>query len=241
MAPFSIGWKISYICGIIVVNIMLQVRITMISECVVIYEENEKGIVICSKLEDYMRVSGVWVLYGIEKETQNFSCLNIGKSVDVGSEILYDISCMHFLSIRNDGTEKYVNQFEEDCGFKYKPGQTQEYLYPIIASRYHSLKFVYVHNESCLDKEKEYAMKLQPVYWRNGSPFGIKKKIDLTSRRMLMVGELFPNGGEVYSHNDLLNKIDESLGYNNSQAERLIKDCIKAGFLTQMDNQTYTR
>ena len=56
-----------------------------------------------------------------------------------------------------------------------------------------------------------------------------------------MVGELFPNGGEVYSHNDLLNKIDESLGYNNSQAERLIKDCIKAGFLTQMDNQTYTR
>ena len=69
----------------------------------------------------------------------------------------------------------------------------------------------------------------------------IEKKIDLTSRRMLMVGELFPNGGEVYSHNDLLNKIDESLGYNNSQAERLIKDCIKAGFLTQMDNQTYTR
>lgn len=56
-----------------------------------------------------------------------------------------------------------------------------------------------------------------------------------------MIGELFPDGGEVYSHNDLLKKIEEMLGYDKSQGVRLINDCLKVGFLTQMDEQTYTR
>lgn len=213
----------------------------MINNEVIIYEEDENGIVKHSVLEDYMRVSGVWALYGKDRETHKYVCLNVGKSTDVGNEILYDIGCLHVLKIRQDGAENYVNQFGEDCDFKYNSGQTQEYLYPIVASKYNSFKFIYVHNESSANIEKEYANENHSIYWRNGSPYGVKKKTNLTSRRMLMIGELFPDGGEVYSHNDLLKKIEELLGYDKSQGERLINDCLKTGFLTQMNEQTYTR
>lgn len=213
----------------------------MINNEVIIYEEDETGIVKHSALEDYMRVSGVWALYAKEKESHKYVCLNVGKSTDVGNEVLYDIGCLHFLKIRQDGDENYVNQFGEDCDFKYKSGQTQEYLYPIVASNYNSFKFIYIHNKSSANIEKEYANEHHSIYWRNGSPYGVKKRINLTSPSMLKIGELFLDGSEVYSHNDLLIKIEELLGYNKSRGERLIKDCLKAGFLTQMNEQTYTR
>lgn len=213
----------------------------MLNSEVIIYEEDEHGRVKHSALEDYMRVAGVWALYGRNKETFEFACLNVGKTENVGYEILYDIGCLHFLKIRKDGTKHYVNQFGEDCGFMYNSGQTQEYLYPVIASIYDSFKYIYIHNKNSQDIERKYADENHSIYWRNGGSYGVEKKINLTSRRMLMIGELFPDGGEVYSHNDLLKKIEEMLGYDKSQGVRLINDCLKVGFLTQMDEQTYTR
>ena len=40
---------------------------------------------------------GVWVLYG--KKDGIYECLNVGKSINVGSEILYDIACLKFLGM----------------------------------------------------------------------------------------------------------------------------------------------
>lgn len=137
----------------------------------VIYEEFANGQVKKSMLENYMRVAGVWALFGKENKSSKYKCLNVGTASDIGYEILYDIGCLHFLEVRKDGTKNYINQFHEDCGFKYKSGQTQEYLYPIIASRYNSFKFIYVYDESNRTKEKEYAIKNHAIFWRNGRPY----------------------------------------------------------------------
>ena len=141
-----------------------------------IYEEDESGHIIFSVLENYMRIQGVRALYGKSKKSLKYECLNVGKSKDVGYEILYDIGCLHYLKIKEDGTENYINQFNESCDFLYKSGQTQEYLYPIISSRYNSFKFVYICEKSSKDIEKAYANEYQAIFWRNGRPFGIKNK-----------------------------------------------------------------
>ena len=142
----------------------------------IIYEEDESGHIICSALEKYMRVEGVWALYGKSKKSLKYECLNVGKSKDVGYEILYDIGCLHYLKIREDGTVSYINQFNESCDFLYKSVQSQEYLYPIISSRYNSFKFVYIHGKSSRDIEKSYAHEHYAIFWRNGKPYGVKNK-----------------------------------------------------------------
>lgn len=77
----------------------------------------------------------------------------------------------HFIPFNEDGTRKYINQFGGDCGFSYKPNQTQEYLYSYLAIDYKCIKFVYVHKDNKLSKEKEYANREKAVYWRNGGPY----------------------------------------------------------------------
>lgn len=207
----------------------------------VIYKENEYGQIKYSELENFMRIAGVWALYGRDKETNKCMCLNVGKSIDVGNEILYDIGCLHFLKIRNDGSKSYINQFGEDCNFMYNSGQTQEYLYPEIASKYDSFKFIYIHDKPDEKVEKKFAVDNHAIYWRNGSPYGVKKKNNLTSNRMLVIGNLFPNGGELYSHTELLRAIESNLGYSKRQSEKLINDCLKAGFLISTSDKMYTR
>ena len=207
----------------------------------IIYEEYEDGSIKESNLEDYMLVSGVWALYGINRETSKPRCLNVGKSVNVGNELLYDIACLHFLKAREDGSEAYISQFEEDCGFKYESNQVQEFLYPHIALQWHSLKFIYIHNVSDEKIERKYAQEHNAKYWRNGSPFGVKKTLNLTSKRMQVIGNLFLDGGEVYAEKELIRIIESELGYDISQSKRLINDCVNAGFLIQMDDELYTR
>ena len=110
-------------------------------------------------------------MYGRKKDEDNWECLNVGKCKDVGKEILYDLGCLHYLPFRNDGTEPYINQFKNACNFKYKKGQTQEYLYSYIAKEYFELKFIYIHHKSDLKVEKEYAKKNKAIFWRNGRPY----------------------------------------------------------------------
>ena len=130
----------------------------------IIYEEYKDGSIKESNIENYIQVSGVWDLYGINEETSERRCLNVGKSLNIGNELLYDIACLHFLKSREDGSIAYVSQFEEDCGFKYESNQVQEFLYPHIALHWHSLKFIYVHNVSDQIIERTYAQKHNAKY-----------------------------------------------------------------------------
>lgn len=207
----------------------------------VIYEEYENGKTKISNLEEYMLVEGVWALYGINRETSENRCLQVGRSKEIGKELLYDIACMHFLKARTDGSEEFINQFEESCDFNYEPNQVQEYLYPHIASQWHSFKFIYINYTSDNEIESKYANEKLAKYWRNGSPYGVKKTLNLTGKRMQVIGDMFPDGGEIYSEEDLIKNIKDNLGYGSKQAKRLINDCVNAGFLFPMDNKLYTR
>lgn len=94
---------------------------------------------------------------------------------DVGKEILYDLGCLYYVPFRKDGAEEYINQFKKKCGFKYPKDQVQEYLYPYIATKYHELKFTYIHEKSDSKVEKEYAEKNKAIFWRNGRPYKNRK------------------------------------------------------------------
>ena len=160
---------------------------------------------------------------------------------NIANELLYDIACLHFISERYDGDVDYISQFGEDVGFKYREKQVQEYLYPHIAMQWHSLKFIYIHDISDGNKEKQYAKENNAKYWRNGSPYGVPKKINLASRRMQVVGDLFRDGGEVYKKEELVETIQNKLGYEEKAAVRLINDCVKENFLYEMGDGLYTR
>lgn len=139
----------------------------------IIYKENSEEII--NKVHNYIGKSGIWALFG--KKGEVFECLNVGKCKDVGREILYDVSCLHSLTLREDGDEDYINQFAEFCDFKYVKGQTQEYLYPHISNlNYDVIMFLYVYEKSDLCKEKEFAWLTHAKFWRNGG--GFKATID---------------------------------------------------------------
>ena len=208
----------------------------------IIYVENSEGVCQESYLEEYIGASGVWALYGIEKSSGQEKCLNVGKSVDVGEEILYDIGCMHFLPVRKDGDTKYINQFKEDCGFYYKKGQTVEYLYPEITEKYHSLKFVLIYDKTDKDKESSYAKQEHACYWRNGGAFREKTKIvNLKEQVKQRIGDLFQDGGETYTCDELIYTICSEFGYEKSWAVRILNEMIGENHLIECSNKCYTR
>lgn len=135
----------------------------------IIYKEENSKVTI-NEVYSYIGKSGIWALFG--KKGEEFECLNVGKCVDVGREILYDVSCLHNLTLREDGNEDYINQFAEFCGFKYRKEWTREYLYPhILNLHYDVIMFVCVYNESDMRKEKEFAWLTHAKFWRNGRLF----------------------------------------------------------------------
>lgn len=135
----------------------------------IIYKEENSKVTV-NEVYNYIGKSGIWALFG--KKGDVFECLNVGKCVDVGREILYDVSCLHNLNLREDGNEDYINQFAEFCDFKYRKERTQEYLYPYISNlHYNAILFVYLYNESDIHKEKEFAWLTHARFWRNGRVF----------------------------------------------------------------------
>lgn len=140
-------------------------------EIEIIYKEGTECI---NNIWNYIHKAGVWALFG-QKDGQ-YECLNVGKSVDVGYEVLYDISCLHNLEVKKKGTKLYINQFGEDCEFYYDDGLTQEYLYPHINHKYKKIIFVQVYHKSDRGVEKVLAWLTHAKYWRNGKPFEKSKE-----------------------------------------------------------------
>ena len=138
--------------------------------CIKIIYKEENGKVTINEVDNYINKQGIWALFG--KREDIFEFLNVGKCIDVGREILYDISCLHNILLHKEGNEEYINQFAELCNFKYRKKWTQEYLYQYISSlRYEVITFVYVYNKSDMYKEKELAWTTHARFWKNGSSF----------------------------------------------------------------------
>ena len=140
----------------------------------IIYKE-ENGKATINEIVNYIDTQGIWALFG--KKGDVFECLNVGKCIDVGREILYDVSCLHNLVLHKEGNEEYINQFAEFCDFKYRKKCTQEYLYQYISSlHYDAIMFVYVYDKSDIYKEKEFAWITHARFWKNGSSFKLIKE-----------------------------------------------------------------
>ena len=92
----------------------------IIDDVKVIYREDDEGLEIENIIFEKILKKGVWVLYG--KKDGIYECLNVGKSINVGSEILYDIACLKFLGYEENSNAnlKYINQFAEFKDFNYK-------------------------------------------------------------------------------------------------------------------------
>lgn len=117
-----------------------------------------------NNIREYIRKEGVWVLFG--KKDGMFESLQVGKCMDVGYEIIYDIGCMQNLQFKS-GTKKYINEFGEYYGLKYEEGIVQEYLYPFIKKqKYDVLMFIYVCDKNDENKEKLLAWLTHAKYWR---------------------------------------------------------------------------
>ena len=150
---------------------------------------------------EYLGKRGIWILLGREKGKKYYVSLNVGKSKNIGSEILYDVACLNFVGsvgaeqalvdAKSAGAnaeqrkcEPYINQHNENCKFDYLSGQTQEFLYPFLAKKYEELVFVYAFDGDTLDRknwrkyeteiggiEKKIALATHSLYWRNGGAF----------------------------------------------------------------------
>ena len=139
----------------------------------IIYQEDSKQKIVENNLFDFIYKKCVCVIFVCESGITYYECLNVGKSINVGSEILYDVACLKLLNYNTDKKDGllYINQFAEGKGFNYEPGKTQEFLYPYINSKYRKLVFIYVWNDNNEDIEKNLAWILHASFWRDKAPF----------------------------------------------------------------------
>lgn len=131
--------------------------------------------------------NGVWVLLGKSDSNSKYVCLNVGKTVDIGREILYDVSCLTYVNEPKDANRNYINQFGEDCGLNWKNNETQECLYPHIANNYSYLTFMKILESTDNDEkrrvETDIAKRYQALFWRNGRAFeNSKEKLNPSKR-----------------------------------------------------------
>ena len=126
-------------------------------------------------IKDYMSY-GVWVLFG-RKEDQLWTCLQVGQSNNIGSEIISDAKCLSG-KIEIIEEKEYINQFGNSVeGYTYDIYLTpREQIYKKIGTQYNDFVFVCICcGESCKDDkkaiEKYVAWKLRALFWRNGRAF----------------------------------------------------------------------
>lgn len=75
---------------------------------------------------------------------------------------------------------------------------------------------------------------------RNGYIVGANPK-EFETKEFDVVGELFPNGGEVYTREELMTQFSVELGYDSKKSVRLIETCVMKGFIYEVSENIYTR
>ena len=61
------------------------------------------------------------------------------------------------------------------------------------------------------------------------------------TREMMALGDLFPNGGEVYTQEELLLRIEPYVESREEGVVALIEQAVKAGFIIESTDKVYTR
>ena len=119
---------------------------------------------------------GVWTLLAQNKE-QDWTCLQVGQSNDISSEIISDIKCISG-DIKTIECRNYINQFGKVVeGYEYNVYLTpREQIYKKIGKEYSNYIFVCIccgekfrNNKKAI--EKYVAWQFEALFWRNGRPF----------------------------------------------------------------------
>lgn len=86
--------------------------------------------------------------------------------------------------------------------------------------------------EACEDVKRY--MDLAEKFWAAKESYFLKKEF-------LTMGGYFNNGGETYTLEELLFKLESDLGCNQDDAKILIEKCVDRGFITDCGNDIYER
>lgn len=78
-------------------------------------------------------------------------------------------------------------------------------------------------------------------YMNLAEEFWFKKEQKLLKREFLTIGSYFPDGGEAYTREELLELLQNDLGLDKETGGRLIDRCKCLGFISKTDNNAYTR
>lgn len=135
-----------------------------------IYEKN---------LNKYNGKPGVWIMFGKQKNSDKYICLNVGKTVDVGKELKTDYDRIKkFVEYKE---KIYKNQFNEEL-FRYKEYASHlDFLYKNIEENYEDIKCVCIHDTNDKNIEKYTALSLHALFWKNGRSFGEKNNKKLSN------------------------------------------------------------
>lgn len=78
-------------------------------------------------------------------------------------------------------------------------------------------------------------------YMNLAEEFWAEKEFYFLKKEFLTVGEYFHDGGEIYTLEELLMKIENDSGYSAYDGKELIEKCIERGFIIDCGNNSYTR
>lgn len=131
------------------------------------------------------RFPGVWAMFGIDKtgDKHNYICLNVGKSIDVGKEIKYDIERLKsFKECINDSKE-YRNQFNEVM-FTYPVYASRlDWLYGKIKEKYEEIFWILIAEQDSYVIEKYFAYSTKAAYWVSNGRYSSETKVDIDKIR----------------------------------------------------------
>lgn len=71
--------------------------------------------------------------------------------------------------------------------------------------------------------------------------FWAAKELYFLKKEFLTIGGYFNNGGETYTLEELLVKLESDLGCNQDDAKILIEKCVERGFITDCGNDIYVK
>lgn len=71
--------------------------------------------------------------------------------------------------------------------------------------------------------------------------FWFKKEQKLLKREFLTIGSYFPDGSETYTKDELLEKLENDLGFDKETGINFVERCEELGFVSKTDNNSYTR
>ena len=150
---------------------------------------------------------------------------------------------IHDLAMYFRGLSNNVLSASSDINRRYLISFLNQYIniYDYMKSTY------FIQDAFFVDKIIEQgAMSIENVedvvrYMNLAQEFWNQKESHFLKKEFCIVGDYFKNGGETYTINELLVKIESDLDCNENKGKYLIERCVERGYIIDCNNGFYTR